>query len=146
MTRDEAVQCVYARWVAEWVVPASPGPGNVARTPFALDDEKLEPDGRAHALLNIQHMNSGSETLGSPRNRKFRRPANLFIRLRVKPGGGRAPLDGLVRAAKEIYEGRSLCAPDLVVYQVTDREQGIIENGRWSAALVQVRFEYFEVK
>lgn len=145
MTRDEAVQCVYARWVAEWVVPASPGPGTVQRTPFWLDDEKAKPQG-AHALLNIQHLDSGAETLGAPLNRKFRRPANLFIRLRVAPGGGRGELDELVRAAKEIYEGRSLCAPDMVVYQVTDREQGIIENGRWSGALVQVRFEYHEVK
>ena len=134
-TVNEVHEAILARWQAN--LPAA-----VQVTGFA--GEKLVPPASgAWARLTVQGAGgAGEQTMGPAGARRFTRRSRLFIQLYDDADKGTQTLDGLVKDALDIFESRSF--DGLRFFPASTPRYS--EDGRWTQALVEVPFDYQEIK
>lgn len=151
-TINDAREALYAHFVANWnqlvigllaawglqILADSGNPP----VPFALGDETMDPPNGPWVRLTVRHGTSFQETLGTPGNRKFTRSGRVFVQGFMVPGGDERELDLVMESARDLFEGRTVQPHDIRFNAVEVSELGVIEGGRWQAALAEAPFDY----
>lgn len=133
-TRNECREAVYQRFVNEWP----------PRSDYALGDETFDPPAAPWARLTVRTTAGGQATLGAPGQRKFDTLARAFVQLFFPPGFPEDQQDLLRDAAQDLFRGRRFLVPDIRVNNVSVRELGLVEDGRWEASTIEAELEYDE--
>ena len=133
-TRNQAREAMYQAFVAAWS----------DRTPFCLDNEPFDPPAAPWVRVSVRHHDRAQATLGQPGSRKFESHGMLFIQYFEPPLSGQFDADGHVSAAQIIFDAVRIEGTTIRFEAAKSRELGIIEEGRWSAALVECNFVYDE--
>lgn len=132
-TLGEAREAVYSRFVAQWGTT----------TPFVFDNEELEgPTDGPWARLTVRGLSRGQETMGRTGNRRFRSAALVFVQVYTRTNTGVKQGDELAAQARNIFEATS--------FDGLDFNDGVVREsdpqGKWYQHLVEVAFDYDEIK
>ncbi len=132
-TLNQARESVYSRFVAQWGTT----------TPIAFENEKFdEPTDVPWVRLTVRSASRKQETLGRPGNRKFRSAGLVLVQVYTRTDVGVKQGDDLAEQAKNVFEA--------VSFDGLDFEDGLAREtgsaGRWYQHLVEVRFDFEEIK
>lgn len=151
-TINAAREALYAHFVANWnelvivLVEAwgleLVGVSGEPLVPFALGDETMEPPNGPWVRFTVRHGPTAQETLGTCGNRNFDRSGRVFVQGFMLPGGDERELDLVMEAARTLFEGRTVDPHAIRFNAVEVSELGVIEGGRWQAALAEAPFNY----
>jgi hypothetical protein len=151
-TINEAREALYAHFLTNWnelvmvlleawglSLPVLTGEPLV---PYALGDETMDPPNGLWVRLTVRHGPTSQETLGTCGNRNFERTGRVFVQGFMTPGGDERTLDLCMEAARGVFEGRTVQPFNIRFNAVEVSELGVIEAGRWQAALAEAPFDY----
>lgn len=151
-TANDAREALYAHFLANWnelvmvLIEAwgleLPGLTGQPLVPYCLGDETMEPPNGPWVRLTVRHGPTSQETLGTLGNRNFERTGRVFVQGFIPPGGDDAALDMVMEAARGVFEGRTVDPLAIRFNAVEVSELGVIEGGRWQAALAEAPFDY----
>lgn len=151
-TINEAREALYAHFLANWnelvIVLLEawglelPGLTGQPLVPYALGDETMTPPNGPWVRLTVRHGPTSQETLGTCGNRNFERTGRVFVQGFHVPGGDERTLDLVMEAARQVFEGRTIQPLGIRFNAVEVSELGVIEGGRWQAALAEAPFDY----
>lgn len=134
-TSNEAKEAVYARFAAQFT--------GVASDNIVFDNEDIkEPGDAPWVRLVVRHLGRAQNTLGKEGNRRFRAAALVFVQVYTLAGSGTSQSDALVKEASDIFEGTGFSG--LSFGSAVPRETG--PDGRWYQQLVEIPFDYDEIK
>lgn len=143
---NDAREAIYQHFVANWAsyvaAEAARQSVTLAAPPYALGDETLDPPNGLWVRLTVRHGPTSQETLGTCGNRNFDRSAIAFVQGFMTPGGDERTLDVCMEAARNLFEGRTIAPIEARFNAVEVSELGVIEGGRWQAALADAPFNY----
>lgn len=140
--REALYQYFVAGWAAAVAAEAARQAVTLAAPPYALGDETMEPPDGIWVRLTVRHGPTDQETLGTCGNRNFDRAGRVFVQCFMTPGGDERTLDVCAEAARNLFEARTIGAPAIRFNAVEVSELGVIEGGRWQAALAEAPFNY----
>lgn len=135
-TINQAREAIYQAFAAAWG----------QRTPYCFDNEKFDPPAGPWVRVSVRHQDRQQETLGAPGSRKFESRGSAFIQYFEPPLGATEIADGHISAAVAIYDAKRIEGTTIRFEAAISREIGIIEDGRWYAALIECNFVYDEQK
>lgn len=136
MNANEARKVVYDAFIAGW-------PTAFPAVPFALDNEKLDPpDPTEFVTCVVRQSESDQHTLAPIGQRIFDRRGLVFVQVYTAVDSGLRRLDDLAKAARDLFEGKTLSG---VYFFVADYREGGQVNGR-SVGTVAIPFSYDETK
>jgi hypothetical protein len=136
MTENEARAILYDAFRDTW-------PSSFPTVPYTLDNEQFISDGVAEWVsMVVRHGVAGQETLGAIGDRVYQRRGLVIVQLFVAVDRGLLRLDELGRAARDIFEGKTLS--QVRCYNGQYRELG--KEGQWMRGNVSVAFSYDEHK
>jgi len=133
-TLNEARDAVYDRFASQW--------GTTSAYQLDNQDKKLDEGTVSWARLAVRQMDSAQNTLGPVGARRFRRSAMAFIQIFVPSNKGTKEGDDLAQTARAVFEGASFSGLDFTDGVI--RETG--PDGKWFQYVVEVKFDYDEIK
>ena len=143
---NDAREAIYQHFVASWVAAVAAEAARqgvtMAAPPYALGDETMEPPNGVWVRLTVRHGASNQETLGTCGTRTLDRSARAVVQGFNVPGGDERTLDVAMEAARNVFEGRTVAPIAARFNAVEVSELGVIEGGRWQAALAEAPFNY----
>jgi hypothetical protein len=136
-TSNESRAIVYSEFVTNWPSALSP------TVPHTFDNEAFDSDGLSEWVrLIVRQTGGGQYTLGAAGTRVFRRRAAVLVELYVAVDSGLQRMDELARAAREIFEAKTIS--QVAFYDGDYRELSPLDG--WMRGLVTVSFDYDEQK
>lgn len=137
MTRDEAKQAIYNFFVTEWA----------GETPVTIENEDFDPaveGGTEWVRLSMRDRQANQRTLGRVGNRRFERPATLFVQVFTRKGqGGTQRSDQLAHLARSILEGTNQVSG---IWFFVATIGDMIPEDYWNMVVVEVEISYDETK
>lgn len=136
MTENEVHRIIHQAFIDGWN-PTGP------EVPFVFDNERFdarEPDEFVRVI--VRPVPGGQTTLGPVGGRVYRRRGAVLIEVYSPVDRGLLRLDELTRAARDIYEGKTI---SLVMFN-DGNTVSLPPNGRWARGNVLVSFTYDETK
>lgn len=132
-TPNEAREAIYALFAEQWALtdPA------IRATPYCLENEAFDPPAGPWMRLSVRDGVRNQESLGPVGRRKFENDATIYLQFFEPPFLGTLAADTHMRAAVPIFEGRRIDGTTIRSFSATTRNLGIIEDGRWFAALLE---------
>jgi hypothetical protein len=133
-THAEAREAICNRWSTEWGT----------RTPFVFEDEQSNLDqGKVPwTRVSIRELSSEQHTMGDPGTRKYWRQAEVLIQSFTLVTKGMKAASEQADAARAVFEDKSFGGIDCFEGQI----RSSLPDGKWHMTVVQVRFDYYEVR
>lgn len=111
--------------------------------PYTFDNESFDADGVPEWVrLTVRHTPGGQHTLGAPGHRRFRRRGLVIVQVFVPVDRGLLRCDELAKAARDIFEGKTLSG--VMLHDGNYREVG--PDRQWFQGNVTVDFSFDETK
>jgi hypothetical protein len=127
----QAREAVYQRFVDQYT-----------STPFTFENESFSPPETAWVRISVRNTAGGQETLGRLGNRRFRRSATIVVQVFTPLDAGMSEGDTLANEVLGIFEA--------VEFGDLDTNDGLVRespsDGKWNIHIVQVSFQYDEIK
>lgn len=133
-TLTEAREAIYDHWVTGWA----------DTTPFVFENEKYKELATAvpWCRVSFRNLDGYQHTLGGIGSRLYNRDAKVFIQVMAPVDKGMMEGADLAQQARALFEGVRI--GELVGFGGTVRETK--PDGKWYVTLVEVAFQYYEVK
>ena len=136
----EVQEALYARWREAWQDNGEPA------SPYCFEDETFDAPDALWARFSVKRRPGGPGTIGRPGNRKMDRVGVVYVQLFCPPGGGVGELSDAGERAAKIFENCRLTPHDIRFGPVEPGASGESDGGRWSAVVVEGRFDYEEIR
>lgn len=130
-TVNEARSAVYQRLI-----------DNPPAAEITFDGESFDPPATAWVRLSVRTGVGRQETLGRQGNRRFRRPARVVAQVYTRADEGTKENDDLCEYIQNLYEAISFSGLDFNNGRVRESP----EEGVWRVQIVEVAFDYDEIK
>jgi hypothetical protein len=135
-TTAQAREAIYQAFALGW--------GN--RTPVCYGKEEVDPPNAPWVRVSVQHLSKRQVSSGVIGNRRFETTAQVSVQYFEPPRMGDEISDGHLREAALIFDSKRLLSNNLRIGEALPRELGIVEAGRWWAAIVEANFVYDEIR
>lgn len=135
-TLNEAKEAIYERFVSLYT--------GVPSDRITFDNEEFEAgDGTdPWVRLAVRGIIRNQDTLGRKTNRRFRALASTFVQVYTEANIGVQQSDVLAQEAGDIFEGESFSGLDF--RSAIIQETG--PDGKWYQSVVEIEFNYDEIK
>lgn len=134
-TLGQAKEAIYLRFVDNFT--------GVTLDRIVFDNEDFaEPSTGDWVRLTVRSTARIQDTLGRTGNRRFRARASVFVQVYTVANTGVKQSDTLTKETADIFEGVSFSGLDFQSAVV--RETG--PDGRWYQSVVEVQFDYDEIR
>ena len=132
---NEARRDIYKRFLDNFT--------ELSRDRIALENEKFkEPAGGKWVRFVVRHSGRLQNTLGRPSNRRFRSFGSLLAQVFTEAGSRMMEADRIAKAIVDIFDNESFSNLDFQA--AVSREGG--PDGKWNMIVVEIPFEYDEIK
>ena len=136
-TPNEAADAILTRFLDNYTGIAN------SRIVMQNEDEEFKDNTTTSwARLSVLDQVRGQETLGKSGNRKYRATGQLFVQVYTATNIGVKVGDDLAKEALDLFEG--------VSFSGLDFNNGIVRrsgpDGKWYQHVVEVNFDYEEIK
>lgn len=131
---NAAREAIYQLFATQWPLAE---PSLIRATPYGFENEAIDPVETGWMRLSVVDGLREQETLGPPGARKFEQDATIFLQYFEAPFGGTDRAGLHTKAAKLIFDARRIGGTTIRTMSATTRNLGIVEDGRWFAALME---------
>ena len=134
-TPNDACREICKRFLADFT--------ELGRDRIAFDNAEFdEPADGEWVRLVVRHHSRLQDTLGRPDNRRFRSSGSVLAQVFTEAGSRMREADRIAKAIEDIFDSASFSGLD---FQASvSRESG--PDGKWNMVIVEIPFEYDEIK
>lgn len=132
-TINEAKEAIYSQFNTNFT----------GTTNITFDNEEFETSGLTEWVrLTVRNTNRLQETLGKSGNRRFQGSGSILVQVYTEANAGVQQSDTLAQEVISVLEAQSLSGVD--TFAAVPRETG--PDGKWYQTVVEIEFDYFEIK
>lgn len=136
-----AREAIYQHFATRWVVGPDP------RTDVTYGTDPFDPPDGPWVRVSVAHLSRRQVSMGGVGNRRYEASGLAFVQYFEPPGSGDATLSQHMDRAIEIFESARITGTTIRFEgDITPRELGLVENGKWNAASIQAQFVYEAVR